>query len=97
METDKNTTLRPPTPLGENKRETGIDIIGTVPWGAHICHFYNTKQDLIDVLVPYFQAGLENNESCIWITSKSLSRKKAIEATAKVVPDFSRYLASQQI
>jgi len=40
-------------------RKTGISIVGDVPWGTHFCYFYETKQDLLDILVPYFKAGLE--------------------------------------
>jgi len=62
-----------------DKRKTGIDIIGDVPWGTHFCQFYQTKQDLIDILVPYFKAGLENNEFCMWVTSEPLNKKEAEE------------------
>jgi DNA repair protein RadC len=82
--------------IGE-ARKLGISVLSDVPWGTHICQFYDTKRDLIDTLVPYFQAGLENNEFCIWITSLPLSKKEAEEAMKKAVPDFSRYLANQQI
>jgi DNA repair protein RadC len=78
-------------------RETGIGALGALPWGSHICIFYSTKQDMIDVLVPYFKAGLENNEFCLWITAEPLSGKGAREAMEKTIPDFSRYLASKQI
>jgi hypothetical protein len=40
-------------------RDTGITAIGDVPWGTHFCQFYQDKQDLVDILVPYFKAGLE--------------------------------------
>jgi len=53
-------------------RETGIAVLGSVPWGTHICQWYETKRDLLDVMVPYFKAGLENNELCVWITSEPL-------------------------
>ena len=53
------------TPVEETNRETGIAAIGAVPWGTHLCQFYDTKQDLVDTLVPYFKLGLENNEFCI--------------------------------
>jgi hypothetical protein len=43
-------------------RISGIEVIGDVPGGTHFALFYKTKQDLIDVLVPYFEAGLKNNE-----------------------------------
>ena len=46
-------------------RESGISFVGAVPWGTHLCLFYEDKQDLLDILVPYFKAGLENNEFCM--------------------------------
>jgi len=55
--------------MNEPTRKTGIVIIGEVPWGTHFCQFYQTPQDLLDILVPYFVAGLESNEFCLWITS----------------------------
>ena len=65
------TCVRVPVESGE-ERHTGISIIGDVPWGTHFCQFYQDKQDLIDILVPYFRAGLENNEFCLWVTSEPL-------------------------
>ncbi|HEY0087527.1 MAG TPA: MEDS domain-containing protein, partial [Candidatus Lokiarchaeia archaeon] len=50
-------------------RDSGINFIGKIPWGTHFCQFYQAKDDLIDILVPYFKAGLENDEFCMWITS----------------------------
>src|SRR5882672_9339807 len=52
-------------------RKTGISVVGDVPWGTHFCHFYETKQDLLDTLVPYFKAGLESKEYCLWVISDS--------------------------
>lgn len=88
-------TLR--TSLEERARETGIDAVGAVPWGMHLCSFYDTKQDLIDILVPYFKVGLESNESCIWVTSKPCSEKEAEEAMRQTVPNFAQYLERGQI
>ncbi|MDI6871557.1 MAG: MEDS domain-containing protein [Bacillota bacterium] len=58
-------------------RNTGIDIIGSVPWGTHFCQFYQDKQDLIEILVPYFAAGLQQNEFCMWATCEPLSVEEA--------------------
>ena len=80
-----------------DKRKTGIDIIGDVPWGTHFCQFYQTKEDLIDILVPYFKAGLENNEFCMWVTSEPLNKKEAEEVMRKAVPNFDQYLERGQI
>lgn len=78
-------------------RKTGIEILGDAPWGTHVCQFYKTKQDLIDVLVPYFKAGLENNEFCMWVTSEPLNAKEAGEALRGAVPDLEMYLDKGQI
>ena len=77
--------------------KTGIHVIGDVPWGTHFCQFYQTKQDLLDILVPYFKAGLENNEFCMWVTAEPLNEEEARAAMAEAMPDFAQYLAKGQI
>ncbi|KKK46181.1 hypothetical protein LCGC14_1129740 [marine sediment metagenome] len=78
-------------------RSSGIDIIGNTPWGTHFCLFYQTKEDLIDILVPYFKAGLENNEYCMWVTSEPLDEKEAEKAIRVAIPNFDEYLLRNQI
>lgn len=58
-------------------RRSGIDLVGDIPWGMHFCQFYETKGDLIDILVPYFKAGLESNEFCMWVTADPLDVEEA--------------------
>jgi hypothetical protein len=43
-------------------RTSGIDIIGNISCGTHFCQFYQTKEDLMDILIPYLMAWLDNNE-----------------------------------
>jgi len=50
---------------GQKPRDTGLKAVGEVPWGTHFSIFYETKQDLLDILVPYFRAGVESNELCV--------------------------------
>lgn len=83
--------------MEKSLRNSGIDIIGEVPWGTHFCQFYQTKQDLIDILVPYFKAGLENNEFCMWVTSKPLGVEEAKRALRKAIPEIDVYLEKGQI
>ncbi len=71
--------------MTEKIRKTGINVVGAAPWGAHFCQFYDSKEDLLDILVPYFKAGLENNEFCMWVTSEPLREKEAQEALRKGV------------
>ena len=83
--------------MEDGPRNSGIDVIGSVPWGTHFCQFYKTKQDLIDVLVPYFKAGLESNEFCMWITSEPLMVAEAKEAMREAVSSFDEYLRQGQM
>ncbi|HVN70631.1 MAG TPA: PAS domain S-box protein [Desulfomonilia bacterium] len=83
--------------MEETLRKSGITIIGEVPWGTHFCQFYQTKEDLIDILVPYFKAGIENNEFCMWVTSMPMTHDEALEELRKAVPDIDHYLEKGQI
>jgi len=78
-------------------RKSGIPLIGDLPWGSHFCQFYQTTRDQLDILVPYFRAGLENKEACLWITSGALSPNNAKRALEKGVPHFEKYLKKRQI
>ena len=78
-------------------RHTGIEVVGEVPWGTHFCQFYSDKQDLTDLLVPYFKAGLESNELCIWVASEPLSVDEAKAALAQGLGNLDPYLRSGQL
>jgi PAS domain S-box-containing protein len=80
-------------------RNTGISVVGDVPWGTHFCHFYETKLDLLDTLVPYFKAGLENREFCVWVVSnfELITVAEAKGALAQAVPDLDQRLADGNI
>src|SRR5260370_8855821 len=78
-------------------RATGISAVGGVPWGTHFCHFYETEEDLLDILLPYFKTGLENNEFCMWVVSDPLGEEEARRAFRQAIADADRYLAAGQI
>src|SRR5512135_2455697 len=80
-----------------DKRDSGIPPVGYLPWGSHFCQFYTTQKDMTDIVVPYFRAGLENNELCVWVTSDFLTTDDALQALERSVPRFPEYLACGQI
>lgn len=79
------------------QRHIGIDLVPASPWGTHFCLFYRTQQDLLDILVPYFKAGLEANEFCMWVTSEPLCANEARSALGRAVRDLSAYESRKQI
>jgi len=78
-------------------RKTGIPVVADGRWGMHVCLFYETKEDLSDVLVPYFKAGLENNEFCLWVASEPFSVEDAGRSLQLAVPDLDAYVEKGQI
>ena len=76
---------------------SGLACCGDLPWGAHFCHLYETREDLIDTLVPFFAEGLRNHELCLWVTSEPLDAVDAAAALAVQVDDLASYLASGQL
>jgi PAS domain S-box-containing protein len=79
------------------KRESGISLIGAVPWGSHFCQFYQTQEDLLEILVPYLRAGLENHEFGLWVTDGPLTVEEAHEALRTAVPRFEEYVQNGQM
>src|SRR5690242_4076895 len=67
-----------------------------MPWGSHVCQFYDGQEDLIKMLVPYFKQGLDRNEACIWLVS-DLTIHEARKALAVVVPDLQRFMDTGQM
>jgi MEDS: MEthanogen/methylotroph, DcmR Sensory domain len=50
--------------MASERRKTGISVVGDRPWGTHLCLFYETKEDLLEIVLPYFKAGFESGEYC---------------------------------
>src|ERR1700694_1930963 len=78
-------------------RPTGIDVLGNRSWGSHFCLFYESKEDLLDLLIPYFQAGLDAHEYCLYVASEPVVANEAERALRAAVPNFERYLSAGQI
>jgi DNA-binding CsgD family transcriptional regulator len=75
-------------------RRIGLDVLGDMPWGTHVCVFYESKDDLLDTVVPYFKAGLESNEFCLWAASEPLTLEDARLALSRRIPAFDRHWAA---
>jgi PAS domain S-box-containing protein len=87
-----------PQPVSK-PRKSGIDVLGDIPWGSHFCVFYETTQDLLDVLVPYFKAGLESNEFNIWVVTKRYfgAVEEAVAALGQAIPNIQSFLETGRL
>src|SRR2546428_12620012 len=78
-------------------RNTGIEPVGEMPWGTHFCHFYETRDDLLQTLLPFFKAGLESGEFCAWVGSEPLTETEVWHALDEAGPGLSRYASDDSI
>ena len=83
--------------MATEMRKSGIDIVGGMPWGTHFCLFYETKEDLLDMLISYCKAGLESKEFCVWVVAQPLTVEQATDALRAAVSDLNEYLESSSI
>ncbi len=83
--------------MANELRKSGIGAVGDIPWGTHFCHFYENKQDLLDVLIPYFKTGLEQNEFCLWRVFDPLDEREAKSALERAMPGANARLAAGDI
>jgi PAS domain-containing protein len=78
-------------------RESGIPVIAELPWGSHFCQFYQGREDLLEILVPYLRAGLQNNELCLWVVDGPQDVEEAGQALTRAVPRFEEYARQGQV
>jgi len=78
-------------------RDSGLSFPGDIPRQAHLCQFYQTRQDLIDIMVPFLHSGLRAREFCIWVTSDMFTTDEAIGSIRKEVPGIDASIDSGQL
>jgi signal transduction histidine kinase len=66
-------------------------------WGTHVCQFYETGRDLIDIVVPYYRAGLERRHFCLWVLPEPDDIEHATRALRRAIPEADRHLAAGDI
>ena len=85
------------TDTGPSPYDFLLAALAEMPWGTHCCHFYESKEDLLDVVVPYLKVGLGNNEFCLWAVLYPLSVEDARSALRGAVPNADRHFAAGDI
>ena len=70
-----------------------ISPMGDMPWGTNFCYFFESKQDLLDASVPFFRAGLERHEFCLWNVFDPITEADALAALRQSIPGVDRHVA----
>jgi DNA-binding CsgD family transcriptional regulator len=74
-----------------------LEEIGSLAWGSHLCLFYETKNDLLEAMVPFFRQGLENHEYCLWVSVSPLTMEEARQGLSQRIPGAERYFEEGQL
>ena len=77
--------------------EEVINFVQEMSEDKHICLVYETEDDLVEILVPYFEKGLENNEVCIWVLSDSILTDDVKKVLKTKIPDLDVYIEKEQM
>jgi len=79
--------------MPQTLRSSGIPFLDDVPWGSHLCVFYETLDDLIDAAARYFEQGIDNNELCVWALPAAIGGDVAATSLNAHIADMDRHLA----
>jgi len=83
--------------INNDLAQDGAYIFKDIPWGSHICGIYQSIDDLINMLIPFFKFGLQKNEFCIWITSEFINKNQAKQLLRNYMPEYDYYEGKGQI
>jgi hypothetical protein len=67
------------------------------PSQKHICLFYGSIRDLLDMVSFYLREGLRKNELCVWIVPEFVGLVAAGVALRNAIKDFDLYLEKKQV
>lgn len=89
--------VQPPAASPAELRDTGISVLGAMPWSTHVSLFYQNGADLLDVVVPFFKAGIDAGEQCLWIPPDPNGQQDGERALRSAVPGFDGHLARRDL
>ncbi len=69
------------------KSEKVISLLSRLPWGSHVCLFYQKRDDLLDITVPVVEAGFGEKNFCMWVCTEQKAQS-AIDILRPAIADF---------
>ena len=77
--------------------EDDFDAVHGIRPGRHFYQFYKDFDDYLRVVIPYFRAGLEKGEACLWIVTSRWGLDQVKMRIQGLIPDGDPYLSSGQL
>lgn len=70
------------------------DAVERLSWGGHFCLLYDRPADLAEFLAPFFRAGIEAGQACLWVAAEPVPPRAAEGALRSAFPDLDRLAAT---
>lgn len=48
-------------------------VLAAIRHGTHVCAFYETEDDLLDLVRQFFEAGTQRGDLCLWVMPEGMS------------------------
>jgi anti-sigma regulatory factor (Ser/Thr protein kinase) len=74
-----------------------VGLDGLFRPGDHACYFFRSGDEIGEVLIPYFKAGLQRNEQCLWLTAHPYGKDRAVSEMRAAMADSDRQVSAGQI
>lgn len=78
-------------------RCSGFAYPELIRWGTHLCHLYESRDELLRVTADFLLAGLAKREAGVWAAPAVLGPDKARHMLRRARPALDTYLASGQL
>jgi signal transduction histidine kinase len=83
--------------MAQTMRKSGIPEVGEIALGTHLCHVFETADQLYETVAPFLAAGLAEGELVLWLLAEPITADGAREALRRLVPDVDAQIASRNV
>jgi PAS domain S-box-containing protein len=83
--------------MSNDIRDSGVGIIGRIPWGMHMAYLFSERKEYHNILYPYLGEGLHSNEMCVWIYGPNTNFDNEKALMSEFVDDVDSYIESGQL
>ena len=83
--------------MSNDIRESGVGIIGKIPWGMHMAYLFSERQEYHSIIYPFLNEGLRSNEMCVWIYGSNTNYDKEKALLSNYVDNVDFYIESGQL
>ena len=71
-----------------------FDSLHNIAPGKHFYQFYKSSDDFFQVMMSFFQAGLEKGDACLWLVSDKVGFHHAYQTAQSMISGFKEAVSS---